>query len=259
MFFALFVVPVLATFLFRHGYQEWENPLLALVPPVYAAIFAAAPAGAWLVLAVVVALLSPSSFVAVLPRAGHRVLAVHGRRRDLGARQLPRGNFARADQRASARRLREILLEFPESSFVTMQVGPQRQRHRPLPAQPHRNDGRAASRATSGSGSTDKQELVAALGDKLRDEFPTTRFNFTQPIIDSVTEDTNGTSANLAVEFSGPDSDVLLKLARKTVNLLHKVPGAIDVSIEQEGPQPQLVIVPDRGTASRARTSATTT
>ena len=49
-----------------------------------------------------------------------------------------------------------------------------------------------------------KQELVGALGKRLREEFPTTRFNFTQPIIDSVTEDTNGTSANLAVEFSGP-------------------------------------------------------
>ena len=84
--------------------------------------------------------------------------------------------------------------------------------------------------------------MVAALGKQLREEFPTTRFNFTQPIIDSVTEDTNGTSANLAVEFSGPDADVLLGLARKTVDLLRKVPGAQDVSIEQEGPQPQLLI-----------------
>ena len=54
---------------------------------------------------------------------------------------------------------------------------------------------------------------MAALGARLRDEFPTTRFNFTQPIIDSVTEDTNGTRANLAVEFSGPNSDVLRELA----------------------------------------------
>ena len=38
LFFALFVVPVLATFLFRHGYQEWENPLLRWFRPVYAAI-----------------------------------------------------------------------------------------------------------------------------------------------------------------------------------------------------------------------------
>ncbi|MCS6897447.1 MAG: efflux RND transporter permease subunit, partial [Nitrospira sp.] len=54
------------------------------------------------------------------------------------------------------------------------------------------------------------------------------------------------TSANLAVEFSGPESDLLLDLARRTVDLLKSVPGAQDVNIEQEGPQPQLVIIPDR-------------
>ena len=46
--------------------------------------------------------------------------------------------------------------------------------------------------------------------------FPPRGSTFTQPIIDSVTEDTNGTSANLAVEFSGTDSEVLLeRCARK--------------------------------------------
>src|SRR5262249_49177872 len=96
-----------------------------------------------------------------------------------------------------------------------------------------------------------KGELVQALSARLRNAFPTTRFNFTQPIIDSVTEDTNGTTANLAVEFSGPDSDVLLRLARKTVDLLRSVPGAVDVNIEQEGPQPQLIIEPDRALCAR--------
>src|SRR5437764_15032760 len=96
-----------------------------------------------------------------------------------------------------------------------------------------------------------KRELIDAIGGRLRGEFPTTRFNFTQPIIDSVTEDTNGTSANLAVEFSGRDSEVLLKFARQTVDLLRRVPGSVDVAIEQEGPQPQLVIEPDRNLCSR--------
>ncbi len=91
-----------------------------------------------------------------------------------------------------------------------------------------------------------KQEIIADIGQKFRAEFPTTRFNFTQPIIDSVTEDTNGTSANLAVEFSGTNSDLLLKLARQTQAVLRKVPGAVDVNIEQEGPQPQFIIEPDR-------------
>ncbi len=93
--------------------------------------------------------------------------------------------------------------------------------------------------------------MVAALGKRFREEFPTTRFNFTQPIIDSVTEDTNGTSANLAVEFTGPDSDELLDLARRTVELLKAVPGAQDVSVEQEGPQPQSRIQPDRRLCAR--------
>ena len=66
--------------------------------------------------------------------------------------------------------------------------------------------------------------MIAALGKRYREQFPTTRFNFTQPIIDMVTEDSNGTSANLAVEFSGPDSEVLLGLARKTVELLKRHP-----------------------------------
>ena len=65
-----------------------------------------------------------------------------------------------------------------------------------------------------------KAEMVKAIGERCRREFPTTRFNFTQPIIDSVTEDTNGTSANLAVEFSGPDSEVILQLCRQTVDIL---------------------------------------
>jgi cobalt-zinc-cadmium resistance protein CzcA len=86
---------------------------------------------------------------------------------------------------------------------------------------------------------------MAALGARCREEFPTTRFNFTQPIIDSVTEDSNGTSANLAVEFSGPDSSELLGLARRTIELLKGIRGATDVNIEQEGPQPQLVIEPN--------------
>src|SRR5262249_25401219 len=51
--------------------------------------------------------------------------------------------------------------------------------------------------------------------------------------------------------FSGPDSDELLKLARETIALLKGVRGATDVNIEQEGPQPQLVITPDRTLCAR--------
>jgi cobalt-zinc-cadmium resistance protein CzcA len=141
-------------------------------------------------------------------------------------------------------------LEFPDVDFIVVQAGRSDSGTDPYP--PSRIEMLIGPKPKDQWVQfTRKQELVAALGARFRTEFPTTRFNFTQPIIDSVTEDANGTSANLAVEFSGADSTVLLGLARKTLDLLKKVPGSMDVSIEQEGPQPQLVIKPDRSLCAR--------
>jgi cobalt-zinc-cadmium resistance protein CzcA len=148
------------------------------------------------------------------------------------------------------RRLREVALEFPDVRFIAVQSGRNDSGTDPFPPSRVEMMIGPKPRAEWGQFKT-KQDLVAALGARFREEFPTTRFNFTQPIIDSVTEDTNGTSANLAVEFSGSDSDVLLELGRQAVALLRRVPGAVDVNIEQEGPQPQLVIQPDRTLCAR--------
>src|SRR5256885_15121994 len=46
-----------------------------------------------------------------------------------------------------------------------------------------------------------KRELIDAIGGRPRGEVPPTRLNFPQAIIDNVAEDTNRTSATLAVEF----------------------------------------------------------
>ncbi len=153
---------------------------------------------------------------------------------------------------AFGKRIREIALEFPDVEFISVQAGRNDSGTDPFPPSrmeimigPKPRERVDAVRRPS-------SELVAALGDRLRDEFPTTRFNFTQPIIDSVTEDTNGTSANLAVEFSGPDSG---RAARPRPAdgrpAAATCRGAVDVNIEQEGPQPQLVIQPDRALCAR--------
>src|SRR5213078_448228 len=139
--------------------------------------------------------------------------------------------------------------DFPEVTFITSQAG--RNDSGTDPFAPSRLEMMVGLKAIEEWNAPSKQALVTGIGARLRDEFPTTRFNFTQPIIDSVTEDTNGTSANLAVEFSGPDSGVLLALARRTVEVLKEIRGAADVSVEQEGPQPQLVIKPDRALCAR--------
>ena len=96
-----------------------------------------------------------------------------------------------------------------------------------------------------------KHELMAALGKRLREEYPTTRFNFTQPIIDMVTEDTNGTSANLAVELSGSDPDVLLGLARRTLGLLRSVPVRKTRASTRRGHRPNSKFCRTGGSAAR--------
>ncbi len=248
LLFALFVIPVLAVVLFRHGYHEWENPVLRWSRPVYARVLRAMLAGRWWVVAAAVCGMAVVG-TRVVPRLGYEFLP----HMDEGVVWV-RANFpegiAMEQTSEYGRRLREIALEFPDIQFVVVQAGRNDDGADPFP--PSRIEMLVGPKPREEwSQFKTKQELVAALGKRYRDEFPTTRFNFTQPIIDSVTEDTNGTSANLAVEFTGTDSDVLLDFARRTVDLLTSVPGAQDVNIEQEGPQPQLRILPDRQLCAR--------
>ncbi|EIC29267.1 efflux RND transporter permease subunit [Methylomicrobium album] len=252
MLFALFVVPVLASYLFRHGYRDWENPLLRWLYPRYSMLLETLMRRRWpTVMAAAIVLVV--SLVSVVPRLGTEFLPYM----DEGVAWV-RANFPEgtALQQTSkfGQRLRQIALEFPDIDFIVVQAGRSDSGTDPFP--PSRIEMLISPKPRDQWVQfSRKQELLVALGNRFRAEFPTTRFNFTQPIIDSVTEDANGTSANLAVEFSGADSDVLLRLAQKTKELLARVPGAEDVSIEQEGPQPQLVIKPDRFLCARYNVS----
>jgi cobalt-zinc-cadmium resistance protein CzcA len=248
LIFALILVPVLATFLFKHGYQEWENPLLHWFTPIYIHSVELLLKARWLVATLSVAALAMVLF-ALVPRLGTEFLPYLDEGVLWVRANYPEGTSLEQTSEYG-RRLREIALDFEDISFAIVQAGRNDDGTDPFP--PSRVEMMIGPRPLSQWRQFQtKQELIAALGARYRAEFPTTRFNFTQPIIDSVTEDTNGTSANLAVEFSGPDSNMLLKLARETVELLKDLDGATDVSIEQEGPQPQLIIKPDRALCAR--------
>ncbi|MDB5385293.1 MAG: heavy metal efflux pump, CzcA family [Planctomycetaceae bacterium] len=248
LLFSLFVLPVLATLLYRNGYEEWENPLLRLLMPTYAIVLRGLLACRWLTMMVVVCLLAfvviritPELGIEFLPYMDEGVVWVRA--------NFPEGT-ALQQSSAYGRRIREIALEFEDVKFISVQAGRNDSGTDPFP--PSRLEIMIGPKPREEWHQfKSKQEMVKAIGKRLREEFPTTRFNFTQPIIDSVTEDTNGTSANLAVEFTGPDAGVLLDLGRRTVRLLKEVPGSTDVNIEQEGPQPQLIIRPDRQLCAR--------
>jgi cobalt-zinc-cadmium resistance protein CzcA len=243
LIFALFVIPVLIVAVFRKGYRELHNPVLEFMNYAYSRLVRFLLSIRWVTLAVAVAAVLIVS-VKVVPRLGFEFLPYMDEGVIWVRANFPEGT-ALEQTSQYATRIRELALEFKDVQFVSCQAGRNDSGTDPFP--PSRLETMIGPRPREQwTQFQTKQEMIAALGAKLRDEFPTTRFNFTQPIIDSVTEDTNGTSANLAIEVSGPSPEVLLDLARQSVNVLRSVAGAVDVNIEQEGPQPQLVVTPDR-------------
>lgn len=248
LFFSLLVVPVLATLIFRHGYSEWENPVLRWSRPIYAAVLKAFLAYRWVVAINAIVLVAGVTLI-VVPRLGFEFLPYVDEGVIWVRANFPEGTSLQQTAQFGAR-IRKVVMELPDVQFIAVQCGRNDSGTDPFP--PSRMEIMIVPKAPEEwTEFKTKSQLLAALGQRLRAEFPTTRFNFTQPIIDSVTEDTNGTSANLAVEFAGADSDVLLPLARRAVELLRQIPGATDVNIEQEGPQPQLVIQPNRALCAR--------
>lgn len=245
--FALFVMPGLAATMFPRGFHDWENPVLGWLRKLYAQVLSAMLVGRWLVLLGSVACVVAVSLF-VVPRLGFDFLPYL----DEGVIWV-RANFPEgtALERTAeyGNHMRRLAAEFPEATFVMSQAG--RNDSGTDPFAPSRLEMMIGLKPRHEWTVPTKQALVHGIGQRLREEFPTTRFNFTQPIIDSVTEDTNGTSANLAVEFSGADSAVLSHLGKATVEVLRSIPGSVDVNVEQEGPQPQLIIQPDRARSAQ--------
>jgi heavy metal efflux system protein len=96
-----------------------------------------------------------------------------------------------------------------------------------------------------------KAALVEETEARLRMCLPGVAFNFTQPIIDMVTEAVTGSSADLAVIFTGPDLTELRRLAAQALGIVRQIPGAADSSIEQDANQSQLRITINRREAAR--------
>ena len=248
LIFSIIAVPVLATLFFRHGLVDWESPVLGLFRPLYRRIVQYLIHFRWAV-AVGAMCLIAWVFIRIVPNVGTEFLPYMDEGVIWLRANMPDGMSLEQNAKYG-NMIRQILLDFPDVQFCMTQAGRNDDGTDPFP--PSREEYMIGPRPRAQWVQfKTKQELIEALGKELRAEFPTVRLNFTQPIIDSVTEDTNGTSANLAIDYSGSDSTVLLDLCRKTVTQLRKIPGAVDANLEQEGPSTQLVISPDRALCSR--------
>jgi len=244
---SLTLIPVLATYVFRSGAKAWENPLFRLTrgwyenvlrralrrPAAALAVPAAAVLGAFVITTVL-----GTEF---LPQLDEGVIWIRA--------NLPPGtSLVKSAEIASD--MRRLIAQSPEVKLVASQSG--RNDSGTDPFGPNRNELLITLHPYDQwrPGMT-KARLVEELSTRLRQNIPGANFNFTQPIIDTVTESVTGSSADLAVILSGGDLSTLRRLASRTLGLIQSVPGAVDSAIEQEPDQAQLRIAIDRRRVAR--------
>ncbi len=247
LLFTLTLVPVLSALCFGKGCRPWRNPLIPWLIRKYEAVLQFLLRRLWPVAIVTAAIFAGAFLLATrlgtefLPKLDEGLIWVRA--------NLPPG--ISLDKSAEvASQIRAVALESLEVSLVTSQTG--RQDSNTEPFGPNRNEFLLALKpySTWPAGET-KADLVQRLGERFRARIPGATFNFTQPMMDMVTEAVTGSSADLAVIFSGPDLAVLRDLGGQALGVLRGVPGAADTAIEQEVDQPQVRIQINRQEVAR--------
>ena len=250
LIFSMVLAPVLASFLFRNGATEWENPLLRWLTQQYR------HAATWAI---------EHRFVTVGVASGALVAAIVLVTTGLiGSEFLPhldegaiwvRGTLAPStgptESLAVANRARLLLLAFPEVKQVVSQIG------RP-------DDGtdttgffnteyfvdlkpKAAWRPVF---SENKDELIGAINRELT-KVPGVVWNFSQPISDNVEEAVSGVKGELAVKLYGDDLLTLEQKADAVVSVMSGIRGISDLGLFRVIGQPNLNFVVDRDAAAR--------
>ncbi len=145
--------------------------------------------------------------------------------------------------------LERIALEFPEVEETISRIGRPEAGSHPHPVNYGELHMTLKPRAEWGGGKT-KQDLVAELN-KALSRWPGVQLNFTQPIQNAFDELVSGIKAQLAVKVYGEDLTVLREKAEEIHAAIGKVPGLVDLAIDQSSGQPQVQIVPDREACAR--------
>ncbi len=247
MLLALTLIPVLATYLFRHGCKTWDNPVLRWLYNVYEGVLRLTIRRAWLTVAFGAAVVAAAFVLGgalgseFLPQLDEGTIWVRA--------NFPAG-ISLNKSAEEAGKIRRILETFPEVQMVSSQSG--RNDSGTDPYGPNRNEFFVALKNyDTWPAGMRKADLVDQISTKLRAQIPGANFSLTQPIIDNVTEAVTGSPADLAVIISGPDLKRLRALADQTLQVLRPIHGAADTFLEQESEQAQLRILIDRTRVAR--------
>ncbi|WP_133471312.1 efflux RND transporter permease subunit [Paraglaciecola marina] len=243
---ALFIVPALATFMFRNGIKERESLILKPIDIFYRRLLKIALKQTRLVVLVSLALVG--SAVAVLPHIGSEfVPELEEGTINLRVTLAPSSSLETALSVAPV--LERKLMAFPEVTYALSRIGRAEIGGDPEPV----NNIeiyvglKPVSEWTSASNRYELQDKM----ERSLEEFPGLLLNFSQPIATRVDELLSGVKAQLAIKLFGSDLQVLANKGREIETAIKSINGAKDVALEQIAGEAQLVIAPNRLELSR--------
>ncbi len=243
---ALFVVPALATFMFKKGVKERESFVLKPLDKLYRkGLKVALNNTKSVVIASIVLLISA---MITIPQIGTEfVPELEEGTINLRATLAPSASLETALSVAPI--LEERLMKFPEVTYALSRIGRAEIGGDPEPV----NNIeiyiglKPVSQWTSASNRYELQDLM----ERSLEDYPGLLLNFSQPIATRVDELLSGVKAQLAIKLFGPELDVLAQKGQENESVIKSIKGARDVALEQISGEAQLVISPDRQQLSR--------
>jgi heavy metal efflux system protein len=246
----LTVVPVLASYWFKSGVKEKQNPAFNWVRDFYAGVLK------WClnnpIITIVLSLLIFGATLLLIPLIGGEFLP-HLDEGAVWVRATLPYTISFEDAAKFAPQVRDLLIQYPMVTVTGSELGRPDDGTDPtgffncefyVGLKPY-ND-----KSWSRTKIRNKEELVADLEKKL-DSYPGVIFNFTQPAEDAVDEALTGLKSALAVKIFGPDLNVLESKAVEIKNILEKTRGFTELTVVRELGQPSLLVEADRPKIAR--------
>ena len=157
--------------------------------------------------------------------------------------QLPPG-ISIEKSKQMGEELRTAVRKFPEVSYVMTQVGRDDEGAEAFSLS-HIECGVGLKPYDTWESGRTKAELIEAMNDSLQ-KLPGYTISFSQPIIDMVMDQIAGAHSDLAIKVYGDNVSETRHIAEQVEGVIKRIPGAVDVAIDQEPPLPQLQIIANR-------------
>jgi len=246
----LTVVPVLASYWFKSGVKEKQNPVYNWIRDQYAGRLQWCLNHPAVTLVVAVAIFCAT--LLLVPLIGGEFLP-HLDEGAVWVRATMPYTISFEEAAKFAPQVRDLLIQYPMVTVTGSELGRPDDGTDPtgffncefyVGLKPYNDKSWSQSRIRT------KEQLIADLQKKL-DAYPGVIFNFTQPAEDAVDEALTGLKSALAVKIFGPNLDVLEKKAVEIKNILEKTSGFTELTVVRELGQPSLLIEANRAKIAR--------